>query len=149
VANEHKSGNAINLESHAEQTRSGRTVVGDAVGTIETATGAAGTRVQQGLSEAATVITESSAAGRMEKKTRPIRRAAAKKAARIKKTARKRATTATRKASAAKKTARKRATTAARKASAAKKTARKRATTAARKASGAKKTARKQFRAQP
>jgi DNA-binding protein HU-beta len=101
-------------------------LVGDAVGTIETATGAAGTRVQQGLSKAATAIAESSAVDRMEKKTRPIRRAAAEKAVGIKKTAKRRATTAAKKATGAKKTAKRRATTAAKKATGAKKTAKKR-----------------------
>ena len=43
-------------------------LVGDAVGTIETATATAGTRAQQGLSEAATAIAGSAAIDRVEKK---------------------------------------------------------------------------------
>jgi hypothetical protein len=83
--------------------------VGDAVGTIETAAATAGSRVEQGLSEAATVIAGSKAADRIETKTRPIRKAAAKRASKIQKAAKKRASTATRKASGAKKSAKKRA----------------------------------------
>lgn len=83
--------------------------VGDVVGTIEAALATGGTKVQQGLSQAATAIAGSNAVDRIEKKTRPIRKTATKRAAKIKKTAKKRASTAARKATGAKKTAKRRA----------------------------------------
>ena len=80
-------------------------IVGDAIGTV----GAAGKRVQQGLSEAGTAIGSSATADRIEKRLRPTRKALAKRARRAKKTAKKRAASVTRKAGGAKKTAKKRA----------------------------------------
>jgi hypothetical protein len=85
-------------------------VVGDAVDTVEAAAAVAGSRVRQGLSEAATAIGSSKAVGRVEKQARPLKKAAAKKAKSIKKTIKKQATVAKRKATTAKKTAKKRAT---------------------------------------
>ena len=73
----------------------------DAVGTIETAAATTGNRVEQGLSEAATAITGSSTVDRLEKRTRPLRRAAARKASGARKTTKKRASTTARKASGA------------------------------------------------
>ena len=67
-------------------------MVGDAVGTVGAATTAAGKRVQQGLSEAATAISTSDTATRIEKRLSPTRKKVAKKAARAKKAAKKRAT---------------------------------------------------------
>jgi hypothetical protein len=96
-------------------------VVGDAVGTIETAAVAAGSRVRQGVSEAATVIGASKTADRVEKQARPIRKAAAKKAKSIKKTIKKQAAVAKRRVTVAKKAGKKQIT-------GAKKTAKKRAT---------------------
>jgi hypothetical protein len=97
-------------------------IVGDAVGTIETAAAAAGSRVSQGLSEGGAAIAASETGQRLKKRSRPARKAAAKKAIRIKKTATKRAGVAKRKATGAKKTATKRAGVAKRKATGAKKT---------------------------
>ena len=85
-------------------------VVGDAVGTIETAAAAAGSRVRQGVSEAATVIGASKTAGRVEKQARPIRKAAAKKAKSIKKTIKKQAAVAKRRVTVAKKAGKKQVT---------------------------------------
>src|SRR5580692_4300927 len=50
-------------------------VVGDAVVTIETAAAAAGSKVRQGLSDAATAIGSSKTADLVEKQARPIRKA--------------------------------------------------------------------------
>ena len=87
-------------------------VVGDAVGTVEAAAAAAGTKVRQGLSEAATTIGSSKTAGRIEKQARPIKKAAVKKAKAIKRTIKKQATVVKRKATGAEKTAKKKATVA-------------------------------------
>jgi len=84
-----------NLDKAAE-------VVGDAVGTIETAAVVAGSKVRQGLSEAAATIGNSKTADLVEKRARPIRKAAAKKAKSIKKTIKKQAAVAKRKATIAK-----------------------------------------------
>src|ERR1700684_1455759 len=85
-------------------------VVGDAVGTIETAALTAGSRVRQGVSEAATVIGASKTADRVETRARPIRKAAAKKAKSIKKTIKKQAAVAKRRVTVAKKVGKKRIT---------------------------------------
>jgi hypothetical protein len=122
-------------------------VVGEAVGTLETAAAAAGSRVKQGLSEAATAISGSKSADRVEKSTRPLRKSAAKKAKSIKRATKKEAAVVKRKAAGAKKTAKKRATgarkTAAKRATVTKKAAKKQASVAKRKVSGATKTAKK------
>ncbi len=81
-------------------------VVGDAVGTVEAAAAVAGSRVRQGLSEAATAIGSSKAAGRVEKQAHPIKKAAAKKAKSIKKTIKRQATVAKRRSSRPRRSAR-------------------------------------------
>ena len=101
-------------------------LVGDAVGTIEAATTATGSRVRQGIDEAVTAIETSKSAERVKRQTRPLVKSAARRAKSLKKTAKKRAATAKRKVTGAKKTAKKRAAPAKRKATGTKKTAKKR-----------------------
>ena len=84
-------------------------VVGDAVGTLETASTAAGSRLKQGLNEAVTAIESSKSAKRVQKKARPLVKKAARKAKSLKKTAKKRATAVRRKSTGAQKTAKRRA----------------------------------------
>src|ERR1700722_10295746 len=124
-------------------------LVGDAVGTIEAATTATGSRLRQGIDEAVTAIETSKSAERVKRQTRPLVKSAARRAKSLKKTAKKRAATAKRKVTGAKKTAKKRAAPAKRKATGAKKTAKKRAAPAKRKATGTKKTAKKRGQRPP
>ena len=83
-------------------------MLGDAVGTIETATARAGSILRQGLDEAVTAIEASKSAQRVEKQARPLLEGAARKAKSLKKTAKKQTAVAKRKATGAKKTAKKR-----------------------------------------
>ena len=119
-------------------------LVGDAVGTVETATAAAGSRLKQGLKKAVTAIEATKNAELVKKQTGPLVDKATGKAKSQKRTSKKQAA-ATRKAGQAKKTAKKK-TTGAKKAakkrtSGAKKTAKKGATAAKRKTTGAEKRA--------
>lgn len=93
-------------------------LVGNAVGTVETATAAAGSRLKQGLKEAVTAIEATKSAELVKKQTGPLVDKTAKKAKRLKRTSKKQAA-ATRKTGEAKKTAKRQAT-------GAKKTAKKR-----------------------
>jgi hypothetical protein len=112
------------LTSMPDKLNKAAEVLGDAVGTIETAAAAAGSRIRQGLGEGGNAVADSKTGQRLKKRSRPARKAAGKKAKSIKKTAKKRAGVAKRKATGAKKTAKKRAGVAKRKAT--KKTAKKR-----------------------
>ena len=82
-------------------------LVGDAVGTIATATAVAGSRLRQGLDEAVTAIEASKSAERLERQSRPLREGAARKAKSLKKTAKKQSAAAKRKATTSEKTAKK------------------------------------------
>jgi hypothetical protein len=83
--------------------------VGNTAGSIEATTASAGTKVQNGLSGAADKIGSSRTADRIEKRTRPARKALAKKVAGAKQVAKRRAATATKQAGGAKKAATKKA----------------------------------------
>ena len=82
-------------------------LVGEAVGSVEAATAGAGSKAQRRFGDAASAIGSSSAADRIDKRTKPIRKAIAKKAASAKKVAKKKAAPAKRKAASAKKVAKK------------------------------------------
>ena len=118
-------------------------LVGEAVGNIETATAGAGSKAQRRFGDAASAIVSSSAADRIDKRTKPIRKVIADKATSAKKVAKKKAAPAKRKATSAKKVAKKKAAPAKRKATSAKKVAKKKAAPAKRKATSAKKVAKK------
>ncbi len=84
-------------------------LVGEAVGNIETATAGAGSKAQRRFGDAASAIVSSSAADRIDKRTKPIRKVIADKATSAKKVAKKKAAPAKRKATSAKKVAKKKA----------------------------------------
>ena len=111
-------------------------LVGDAIGTVETASKVAGKRTQQGLREAKAVIEASESANRIEKRARPIAKKTAKKVESIKRTAK-------RKAAISKSAGKKQVANVRRSAKERSATAKKRTTAATRKATGAKKAAKK------
>ena len=103
-----------------KQTRAG-TVVEAAIDSIEEATVAVGSKVQHGLSDAATAVAKSTIVERVEKQAKTSRKAIAKNVAKAKKVAKKHVAKATKKMAATKKAAKKRVTKATKKAPAAKK----------------------------
>jgi hypothetical protein len=123
--------------------------VGGVVGTIDTATAPARSKLRESLGEAANAIEASKGVKRVENEARPLARKSARKAQKLKKMGMQQTAAVKRRASGAKKTAAKQAavakrrTAAKRKATGATKAAKKRTTAAKRKATGATKAAKK------